>query len=224
MRGNSRCDPVLSITTLDNRILINTEYNVLLMEFEQIQYEYGSNKDDTTEHSLADQQEIMKKTKNYPSIRASRMELVATPNVKLFNDDRKSVLEHSSRPISDKNLKDAHLVHTITSKPTNLPKNAIGNLSESALLKRQSIVQAINDTILSRTSLSVLSNHRSASHLNHHPHMHNQHNYYERDDLNESSLNNFSKPGNAKWTNSTFCQWIIFIVICIENAYFNTLP
>ena len=168
MRGNSRCDPILSITTTENRILINTEYNILLMEFEQVVFEYGANKDDgTNDKSLADQHELMKKVKNYSSIRASRMELVATPNVKLFNDERKSVLEHSSRPISAKNLKDAHLVNTITSKPTNLPKNAVGDLSESALLKRQYIVQAINETIVSRTSLSVLSNHqqhRSASH------------------------------------------------------------
>jgi hypothetical protein len=189
MRGNSRCDPILSITTTENRILINTEFNILLMEFEQVIFEYGCNKDDVGDKNTADQQELMKKSKNYSSIRASRSELVATPNVKLFNDDRKSVLEHSSRPISGKNLKDAHLVNTISSKPTNLPKNSIGNLSESALLKRQFIVQAINDTIISRTSLSVLSNHRSASNMNHqnyHPH-----NYFERDDLYESSFNNF---------------------------------
>lgn len=173
MRGNSRCDPVLSISAIENRILINTEYNVLLMEFENIQYEYGTNKDESNEASLADKYELMKKTKNYPSIRASRMELVATPNVKLFNDDRKSVLEHSSRPISAKNLQDAKIVHNITSKPTNLTKNSTGNFSEYALQKRQSIVQAINETIISRTSLSVLSNQRgtSLSHTNPH-HIH----------------------------------------------------
>lgn len=191
MRGNSRCDPILSITTTDNRILINTEFNILLMEFEQVMFEYGCNKDDVGDKNTVDQKELMKKNKNYSSIRASRSELVATPNVKLFNDDRKSVLEHSSRPISGKNLKDAHLVNAISSKATNLPKNSIGNLSESALLKRQFIVQAINDTIISRTSLSVLSNHRSASNMNQHQNYHS-HNYFERDDLYESSFNKFT--------------------------------
>lgn len=63
MRGNSRCDPILSITTTDTRILINTEYNILLMEFEAVIFEYGSNQDDTTEKSQLDPPELTQKKK-----------------------------------------------------------------------------------------------------------------------------------------------------------------
>lgn len=175
MRGNSQCDPVLSMSVVDNRVLINTEFNVILMEFEIVQYDYAScsvNSEEASESNFNDESKRasqLKKPRNYSLIRASRSELVATPNVKLFNDERKTILDHSSRPISGKNLKDAQIVHNITSKPLNISRNSIGNISELGLAKRQSIVQSINATIISQTSLSVLSNTRATVLSHSHP-------------------------------------------------------
>ena len=164
MRGNSMCDPIVSMTILDNRILVNTENNVILMEYEIIKYEYGSNRDEIAELSMVtmDQsanQMPAKRNKNYSAIRASRMELVSTPNVKLFNDDRKSVLSHSSRPISAKCFKDAQFIHKIVSKNAQpeARKNSAGHISESALIKRRSIMQSINAVISNNGSFSILS-------------------------------------------------------------------
>jgi hypothetical protein len=113
MRGNSQCDPILSMTISDNRFLVNTEFNVLLMEFQPVVYEYGSKPE-------LDSDNIMVKEKNkssnlkrsYTNIRAKRMDVVGTPNVKIFNDDRKSVLSHSSGPISSKNIQEAKIIQS----------------------------------------------------------------------------------------------------------------
>ncbi|RNA18151.1 CMT1A duplicated region transcript 1 [Brachionus plicatilis] len=165
MRGNSQCDPILSMNIVENRILLNTEFNMIMMEFEIVQFDYESsmtNLVDGNEEMVAEEfkrsTSTLRKSRNYSQIRASRSELVATPNVKLFNDDRKSVLDHSARPISAKNLREANLVHKITSKPLNITRNSIGNISDFGLKKRESFVQVINYAITSQTTLSGISN------------------------------------------------------------------
>ena len=45
MRGNSQCDPIYSLSISDNRMLINTEFNLILMEFEKVVYEYGGKRE-----------------------------------------------------------------------------------------------------------------------------------------------------------------------------------
>ena len=113
MRGNSQCDPIMSMTISNNRILINTEFNVILMEFQPVVYEYGGKPE-------LDSNNIMVKEKNnntilkrsYTNIRAKRMDVVGTPNVKIFNDDRKSILSHSSGPISSKNIQEAKIIQS----------------------------------------------------------------------------------------------------------------
>ena len=57
MRGNSRCDPILSMSIIDNRILMNTEHNIILMEFEPVLYEYGSNREETSESTAISSEE-----------------------------------------------------------------------------------------------------------------------------------------------------------------------
>ena len=202
MRGNSLCDPVLSITIVDNRILINTENNVIMMEFEKIKYEYDVDENETNTSNVDKNKKQLsngknnKKSKNYASIRASRMELVSTPNPKLFEDGRKSVLDHSARPISAKNLKDAKLVHQITSKPSNLPRNSLGDVSDSALQKHHTLINNINQTIQSRTSLSVLSYTRDKNETQ-------QGATTSRSKQNKSSINNNNKDENNLNENET---------------------
>lgn len=162
MRGNSRCDPILSMSIIDNRILMNTENNIILMEFEPVQFEYGSNRDETTETAvLTSEKQTNKKQQKqfYSTKRACRMELLQTPNTKLFNDDRKAAMNHSSRPLSNKNLRDAHLIHTILSTKENnqLIVNSAGHISESALNKRRSVMQSINAVMTTQSPVSISS-------------------------------------------------------------------
>lgn len=168
VRGNSQCDAIKSLSLTNtaggpSRLLINTDNAILLMEFEKVEYDYSShpylNTTATTVsdiQSKSDDREPLgknKKRNNYPYIRASRSELVATPNVKLFTNDKRiniavAPLEHSARPISSKNLKDARLLHQVTSSQyVNASTNSLGHISDLALLKRQVLVNSINSTL-----------------------------------------------------------------------------
>ena len=40
IRGNSKSDAILSISIVENRIVVNTVSNILLLEFEKIKFEY----------------------------------------------------------------------------------------------------------------------------------------------------------------------------------------
>lgn len=168
MRGNSQCDAILSMSLTSDvrRLLVNTANTILLMEFERVEYDYGSScylhqrstvmqefADNTDSDHVKRRRRLPAKAgvKSYPCIRASRSELVCTPNVKLF-DKNVSVaiaLDHSARPISARNLKDAQLVHrtTTSARPLSISKNSMGDISDLALMKRLSLVNTINATI-----------------------------------------------------------------------------
>lgn len=195
VRGNSQCDAIrsMSLTSDLRRLLINTENNILLMEFERVEYEYGSSPymnsgsnelrmgeeyDEDEMGGRSPRKKSKKRSKQslsgktYPSIRASRSELVCTPNVKLFDknataqqpqqqqhvmNSRSLALEHSARPISARDLKNAELVHRVTTSARTLmvSKSSTGNISEFALLKRQTIVNSINAAIMVITLFRV---------------------------------------------------------------------
>jgi hypothetical protein len=172
VRGNSKCDPVLSLSIVDNRLLINTDNNVLLMEFERIQYEYSTTLalEATEAQRQADVllQSTLRKPKTYSAIRASRSELIGTPNVKLFGsvtaasgggEDRKSALGHSARPLSGRQIKEAQILNTLTSKAQNIARNSAGHVSDLALQRRQMLLQAIQAK--AKTSMSILQNNLS---------------------------------------------------------------
>lgn len=201
MRGNSQCDAILSISLTSDvrRLLVNTEHHILLMEFESVEYDYESSPylnqnnraiggvDESEVGGLSAETRRRRHrsshghSKSYSAIRASRSELVATPNARLFsgshhhNTNRLATraaaaasgenlvmmkrmalsatplaLDHSARPISARNLKDAEIVHrvTISARPVELSKNSLGDLSDFALKKRLSLVNSINATIM----------------------------------------------------------------------------
>lgn len=174
VRGNSQCDAILSLCIVDNRILINTENNILLMEFEKIIYEYNSTSSLLTEEQKeAALKMLLKKRrgKTYSAIRASRSELIGTPNVKLFNNipveqsENAVALEHSARPISGRNLRDAHIMNTITTNKSanvNLARNSAGHVSELALQRRFNLLQSINAAASGLTS----AGHRTSMSMN----------------------------------------------------------
>jgi hypothetical protein len=199
MRGNSQCDPVLSLNTVDNRLVINTDNNILLMEFEKIQYEYNTTisleSSAANEALKSDEQKRLKNSnsknnRNHSLIRASRSELIGTPNVKLFNDDRKSVLGHSARPISGKDLRHAQILNNITSKAVNVAPNSAGHISEFALQKRLTLLQSINAVLANNKAASTtVGNTQTASAL--------------------SSYNTSTKSQSSKDTDQEYTQNII---------------
>ena len=190
MRGNSRCDPILSMSIIDNRILMNTENNIILMEFESVQYEYGSSREETSETVASEERQLYKKQQKqfYSTKRACRMVLLQTPNTKLFNDHRKNVMNHSSRPLSNKNIRDAHLIHTILSTKENnqLITNSAGYISESALNKRRSVMHSINAIITSHSPSTV----SSTASFRHHNELNSS--------LNQNSSMDYNEKENQK--------------------------
>lgn len=165
VRGNSRSDSITSLSIVGQRLLLNTENNIILLEFEPIIYEY--NVENLIDNSFVDtsdnpkfNQKMVQKRKSYPMIRANRMELVSTTNARVFNDNRTTVIEHSSRPISGKCLQEAKKIYSAVNgsgnfeifSPYNFRTNSAGHISEAALVKRRSIMESINAIISSQGS------------------------------------------------------------------------
>jgi hypothetical protein len=175
MRGNSQSNPILSLCVVENRILVNTEYNLLLLEFEPIRYNYDKSNsyelikpdiDDIECHrndSSKSQMRLLSRSRPYSVIRASRMELAATPNTKLFNDNRKSVLEHSARPVSAKCLKEAQsashasLANKLRAKSGLLRSVSRCATRNSALTRRSALSTSIESRQRARSSKSHIS-------------------------------------------------------------------
>ncbi len=179
IRGNSRSDPILSMSIVGLKLLINTESSILLLEFEKIIYDFNvecvieTGFIDTSDNPKYNQKQYPR-PKSYSQIRASRMELVSTPNPRLFNDNRQTIIDHSSRPVSGKCLNDARKIYSAVTRSgntklvsNNFRTNSAGHISEAALIKRRSIMESINAIISSQGSHhpndSILSNYNKSS-------------------------------------------------------------
>lgn len=165
VRGNSQCDAIrsMSLTSDARRLLVNTENAILLMEFEKVDFNYStspylnsrSTKSERADQSRAHRPAVIhpNAASKYAQTRASRSELVCTPNVKLFGNRRARTsrvpkplaLDHSAPPISAKNLKDASLVHRAIASAH--PTSSSGFISDSGLLRRQVLLSNINAII-----------------------------------------------------------------------------
>ncbi len=157
IRGNSKSDAILSISIVENRIVVNTVSNILLLEFEKIKFEYDVEAliektfQDTSENPKFIQK-LPVKRRAYSAIRASRMALNSTPNARLFNDSRQTILDHSSGPVSGKSLTDARRIYSAGTKGARSEfhkPNSAGHISDFALVKRRSVMESIN-AIISR--------------------------------------------------------------------------
>ena len=162
IRGDSRSDAILSMSLVGQRMVLNTENNILLLDFEKICFEY--NVENIIESQFVDtsdnpkfSQMIPAKRKSYSAIRATRMELASAPNSKLFSDNRRTIIDHSSRPVSVKCLNDARKIYSAVTRTGKSERiidnrfrtNSVGHISEAALVKRRSIMESIN-AIISR--------------------------------------------------------------------------
>lgn len=169
IRGNSRSDAILSMTIVDNRVVLNTENNILLLEFEKIKFEYNVEElieckgfVDTSDNPKFREQRKTPTRRAYSAIRASRMALNSTPNSRLFNDNRKTIIDHSSRPVGGKCLTDARRIYSAGNKGArnefSSKANSVGHISDYAMVKRRSVMESINAIISSQGTHSILSN------------------------------------------------------------------
>ncbi|TNN08901.1 F-box/WD repeat-containing protein [Schistosoma japonicum] len=92
--GNYRHDPIISIMPLENRLIVNTQHNVLALNFDAVQWEYHESVTDkaeefwlTTIKKKSIQQNINKKSHSKPSYAESRYfrsRLVGSADPRLF--------------------------------------------------------------------------------------------------------------------------------------------
>lgn len=168
IRGNSRSDAILSMSIVDNRVVLNTENNILLLEFEKIKFEYNVEElieskgyVDTSDNPKFREQRTTPKRRAYSAIRASRMALNSTPNSRLFNDNRRTIIDHSSRPISGKCLTDARRIYSAGNRGArnefSSKANSVGHISDYAIVKRRSVMESIN-AIISRYLFEISLN------------------------------------------------------------------
>lgn len=103
IRGNSYSDPILHLFPIKNRILVNTHTNLLVLQFEEIEWNYDLENDSLPpliKYGSYSDVPIQKKTYSY--VRAKRMEKVGASNTKILQHQKrgKSCPQQSTR--SDK--------------------------------------------------------------------------------------------------------------------------
>ncbi|XP_052785780.1 uncharacterized protein LOC128221253 isoform X3 [Mya arenaria] len=129
MRGNSRSDPILGIIAIDNRITINTAVNLLVLNFEEVEWDYTLEEDKVpplVQYSSYTDAPVRQQP--YPYIRAQRMKRAGASNTKLLHKEesvevtgrlplpqmayRATQLPHSAKTLSAKSLGSAKMIQS----------------------------------------------------------------------------------------------------------------
>ncbi|XP_052263005.1 F-box and WD repeat domain containing protein 10B-like isoform X1 [Dreissena polymorpha] len=130
MRGNSRSDPILHIVAIDNRITINTAVNMLVLNFEEVEWDYNLEDDKVPPLvQYSSYAEAPVRQQPYPYIRAQRMKKAGATNTKLLHKDefteaqgklpipqtlyRATQLPHSAKTLSAKSLESAKMIQSV---------------------------------------------------------------------------------------------------------------
>ncbi|XP_060555980.1 F-box and WD repeat domain containing protein 10B-like isoform X2 [Ruditapes philippinarum] len=111
MRGNSRSDPILDIIAIDNRITINTAINLLVLNFEEVEWNYNLNEDKVpplVQYSSYSDAPVRQQP--YPYIRAQRMKKAGAANTKILN--KEEVKESTKPPIPQLSFRAHQLPHS----------------------------------------------------------------------------------------------------------------
>ncbi|XP_046584834.1 LOW QUALITY PROTEIN: CMT1A duplicated region transcript 1 protein-like [Haliotis rubra] len=90
MRGNSRSDPIHSIIALGDRITLNTHNNLLVLNFEKVDWDYSLETDKVpslVQYSSYSDSPVRQQPYSY--IRAQRMKVAGAANKKIINHDGK---------------------------------------------------------------------------------------------------------------------------------------
>ncbi|XP_064624402.1 F-box and WD repeat domain containing protein 10B-like [Lineus longissimus] len=126
MRGNSRSDPVWSLTAIENRITVNTQVNLLVLNFEEVELDYTleSDKMPPLVHYGSYSDAPVRK-QPYPYIRAQRMKKAGATNTKIVRHDREddpppgsplphrsNQMPHSAKSLRSQNLEAARMIQS----------------------------------------------------------------------------------------------------------------
>ncbi|XP_013384756.1 CMT1A duplicated region transcript 1 protein [Lingula anatina] len=148
MRGNSRSDPILNLIAIGNRVTLNTVNNLIVLNFENIDWDYTLENDRmpplVTYGSYSD---VPVRQQPYPYVRAKRMEKAGATNTKIVQHDKPDgkkglsgrraasapQLEHSARPLSGKIMQSA-----MDTQSTIKPDSGYNSLWEESLYRGES--------------------------------------------------------------------------------------
>ncbi|KAK6187846.1 hypothetical protein SNE40_005781 [Patella caerulea] len=88
MRGNSRSDPILSIITNGDRITLNTSRNLLVLNFEKVEWDYSLETDSVPPLvQYGSYSDAPIRQQSYAYVRAMRMKKAGATNTKIINHD-----------------------------------------------------------------------------------------------------------------------------------------
>ena len=139
IRGNSKCEPILSLCATDNRLIVNMESNLLLLQFEHLELKYDVKYDQAADQDVGD----VRGAVNSSSFRSNSY-------VRAFRNRASSITcsNISCRPLSAPVRK--HL-------PVMTPKRALSSLPSLAVRRDLQIASTLHDRPKSGRSVADLS-------------------------------------------------------------------
>ncbi|XP_059139668.1 F-box and WD repeat domain containing protein 10B-like [Physella acuta] len=156
MRGNSRSDPILSMVALGNRITVNTLNNLLVMNFEPVNWDYSLETDQVPSLvQYGSYSDAPVRSQPYSYIRAQRMRKAGAANFKIVHHDapapesntkqvllqhqyRAMQLPHSAKSLSFKSLDNARRVQSTLGMYDALHSSSEISLGEYQKLEKSS--------------------------------------------------------------------------------------
>ncbi|XP_013084190.2 F-box and WD repeat domain containing protein 10B-like isoform X2 [Biomphalaria glabrata] len=180
MRGNSRSDPILAMVAIGDRITVNTLNNLLVMNFEKVNWDYTLKTDHVPPLiQYGSYSDAPVRTQPYPYIRAQRMRKAGAANSKIINHDsspqelntqvllqnqyRAGQIPHSAKTLSDRSLCNARRVQSRGGTYDGLPLTPTSVQSD---LQRLESVSNIDKSNLSKLTSSSQHMSRSRVHSN----------------------------------------------------------
>ncbi|KAH9503984.1 F-box/WD repeat-containing protein 10 [Bulinus truncatus] len=121
MRGNSRSDPIVAMVAIGDRITVNTLNNLLVMNFEKVNWDYTLKTDHVPSLvQYGSYSDAPVRSQPYPYIRAQRMRKAGAANCKIIHHDsapselnihvllqhqyKAGQIPHSAKSLSEKSL------------------------------------------------------------------------------------------------------------------------
>ncbi|GFO23350.1 F-box/WD repeat-containing protein 10 [Plakobranchus ocellatus] len=170
MRGNSRSDPILSIIAIADRITVNTLNNLLVMNFEPVQWDYSLETDHVPPLvQYGSYSDAPVRAQPYSYIRAQRMKKAGAANTKIVHHDspppepttgqvllqhqyRAAQLPHSAKGLSTRSLESAKQIQSSPWRPdTALFSSPEQSLCESPRQDKREMVETYVATTGKRT-------------------------------------------------------------------------
>ncbi|XP_071953237.1 F-box and WD repeat domain containing protein 10B-like isoform X2 [Antedon mediterranea] len=179
LRGNSRSDPILSICACNERLVLNTINNLLILNFEEVKWDYDQ---------LEEKIELLRYKNHYKDaplrhhsysyVRAQRSERAQSANPKVLkhsqsdpqikhaslNRSRAQSLPHSTRGLSANNRKRAEFVQKVV-KEVSLTQSLTGSVYHNTQASESRPGTAVHKGNVSRPQSVALTHNSFKSNL-----------------------------------------------------------